>query len=271
MMAGLLGVVCFLIFVLVPVGIIIAALWKVYSKAGEPGWASIVPVYSNIVLLKITGRPIWWIFLEFIPVVGMVIGIIQIFDLARCFGKEGGFAIGLLFLPFIFIPILGFGSAEYVGPDGAGVRRRKRRPAYEDEEEEYEEDEEDLEEDYDRPRRRRRRDDDYEDEEDEDRPRRRRRRDEDYEDDEYEERPRRRARPAEEEEELEEAIEAPASPPRPKPAAAAPPPPPPAPTPQPAAESRLVQCEGCKRTLRLPANVAGRTVKCPSCGLIFIA
>jgi hypothetical protein len=97
----------------------IAALWKVFTKAGEPGWAAIVPIYNAIVLLKISGKPLWWIILLFIPFVNFIIGILAALGLSEKFGKGAGFGIGLAFLPFVFYPILGFGSATYVGPKTA--------------------------------------------------------------------------------------------------------------------------------------------------------
>lgn len=93
----------------------IAGLWKVYTKAGQPGWACIIPIYNFIVLLRIVGRPWWWILLMLIPFVNLVIAILVTVELATVFGKGGGFAVGLIFLGFIFVPILGFGSATYVG------------------------------------------------------------------------------------------------------------------------------------------------------------
>ncbi|MHC4108620.1 MAG: DUF5684 domain-containing protein [Planctomycetota bacterium] len=108
---GAIGVLIWLAIVV----FLIAAWWKVYVKAGQPGWAAIIPIYNMIVLLEIVGRPWWWIFLLLIPIVGLVIYILVIVELAAVFGKGGGFAVGLIFLGFIFIPILGFGSAVYVG------------------------------------------------------------------------------------------------------------------------------------------------------------
>ena len=98
-----------------------AAAWIMYSKAGQPGWAVIIPFYNVWVLLKIVGRPGWWIILFFIPIINLVIWIIVALDLAKSFGKSTGFAIGLIFLGFIFIPILGFGSARYVGPGASAT------------------------------------------------------------------------------------------------------------------------------------------------------
>jgi len=105
-----------LVIGLVIVILMFAGLWKMFSKAGEPGWAAIVPIYNLIVMLKIAGKPLWWIILLIIPIVSLVVGIMVAVSLARAFGKGGGFAVGMIFLPFIFYPILGFGSATYVGP-----------------------------------------------------------------------------------------------------------------------------------------------------------
>lgn len=96
--------------------VVIAALWKVFTKAGKPGWAAIVPFYNIIVLLEIVGRPLWWIVLFLIPFVNIVVAFITSFDLAKSFGKGTGFGLGLVFLGPIFLPILGFGSARYQGP-----------------------------------------------------------------------------------------------------------------------------------------------------------
>ena len=112
---GLIGVVL-LICMLAVLGVMIAAIWKVFTKAGQPGWASIVPIYNVVVLLQITGRPTWWVLLALIPLVNIAIGIIVYIDLAKSFGKGTGFAFGLLLLSFIFFPILGFGPARYLGP-----------------------------------------------------------------------------------------------------------------------------------------------------------
>lgn len=96
--------------------VMLAAMWRVYTKAGEPGWAAIIPIYNIIVLLKIIGRPAWWIVLYLIPIVNFVIAIMVYDGLSKSFGKGTGFTIGLIFLGPIFLLILGFGSARYVGP-----------------------------------------------------------------------------------------------------------------------------------------------------------
>ncbi len=102
------------------VGIIeIVAMWKIFTKAGKPGWAVLIPIYNIYVLMDIVGRPWWYLLLLLVPLVNVVIAIMLVFDLAKSFGKGTGFALGLLFLQFIFILILGFGKAEYVGPAAA--------------------------------------------------------------------------------------------------------------------------------------------------------
>jgi hypothetical protein len=93
----------------------LAGLWKTFEKAGKPGWAAIVPIYNSIVLLEIAGKPIWWILLFFIPCVNIVVFILVTIDVAKNFGQGAGFGIGLFFLPFVFYPMLGFGSAQYRG------------------------------------------------------------------------------------------------------------------------------------------------------------
>jgi len=96
----------------------IAALWMVFVKGGRPGWAAIIPIYNIYVMIKVAGRPGWWWILFIVPLVNIVIAIIVYLDLAKSFNRSTGFGVGLFFLSFIFIPILGFGPATYVGPGG---------------------------------------------------------------------------------------------------------------------------------------------------------
>ena len=93
--------------------LMIAAMWKVFDKAGEPGWAAIVPIYNLYVMLKIAGKPGWWLILMLIPFVNLVVGIIMYIAFAQAFGKGAGFGLGLLFLGPIFFPILAWGEARY--------------------------------------------------------------------------------------------------------------------------------------------------------------
>jgi len=116
--SGGMGFIGGLIYLAVIV-LIIAGMWKVFVKAGKPGWACIVPIYNIIVLLEIAGRPIWWIILFFIPIVNLVILILIGIDVAKAFGKGTGFGLGLALLGFIFYPILGFSDATYRGPQTA--------------------------------------------------------------------------------------------------------------------------------------------------------
>ena len=94
---------------------IIASLWKVFTKAGQPGWASIVPIYNLVVLLKIAGKPTWWLVLFIVPIVSFVIAIVLGIAIAERFGKSAGFSVGLTLLSFVFYPILAFGDAQYRG------------------------------------------------------------------------------------------------------------------------------------------------------------
>lgn len=94
----------------------IYCMWKIFEKAGKPGWAAIVPIYNIIVLLEIIGKPWWWLLLMLIPIVNFVIAIIVMVQLAKVFGQGVGFAIGLILLGFIFIPILALGSSTYTAP-----------------------------------------------------------------------------------------------------------------------------------------------------------
>ena len=91
-------------------------LGLVFRKAGQPLWAGFVPIYNSYILLKVVGRPGWWLILYFIPVINFIITIIVYLDLAKSFGKGVGFALGLIILSFIFIPILAFSDARYLGP-----------------------------------------------------------------------------------------------------------------------------------------------------------
>ena len=100
--------------------ILIVASWKIFTKAGHPGWAILIPVYNIYVYTKVLSRPKWWILLYFfaiVPFVGsfavLFVSIIDSFRLAKLFGKAPVFGVGLLLLPFIFFAILAFGSAGY--------------------------------------------------------------------------------------------------------------------------------------------------------------
>ncbi len=96
----------------------LGAWWTLFKKAGEPGWAILVPIYNLYVMLKIADKPTWWLWLCFIPLFGLlwaiVMSILISVGIAQNFGKGAGYAIGLIFLPVVFVPILAFGSAKYL-------------------------------------------------------------------------------------------------------------------------------------------------------------
>ena len=95
---------------------VIAGMWLIFEKAGEAGWKAIIPIYNIYVLLEIVGRPGWWVILYFIPVVNLIVWIIVTIDLSKSFDRGIGFAIGLMLIPVIFYPLLGFSDQQYYGP-----------------------------------------------------------------------------------------------------------------------------------------------------------
>ncbi|MDY7011868.1 MAG: DUF5684 domain-containing protein [Planctomycetota bacterium] len=106
----------YVVLYLILIVLSIAGMWKTFTKAGQPGWASIIPIYNIIILLEIAGKPTWWILLwMFVPVVNLVVAIIVSIAIAENFGKGAGFGVGLAFLAPIFYAILGFGDAQYTG------------------------------------------------------------------------------------------------------------------------------------------------------------
>lgn len=107
-----------IIFALVVLAFFAYTGWKLFEKAGQPGWAALIPIYNVIVLLKIVGKPTWWIILFIIPVVNYVFLIWTYNMLSKSFGKEEGFTVGLVLLGIVFLPILAFGDAKYLGPFG---------------------------------------------------------------------------------------------------------------------------------------------------------
>lgn len=94
---------------------VLVCMWIVFRKAGKPGWAAIVPFYNLYVLFDITWGSGMRFLLLLIPIYNIILGIQTQVRLARAFGKSGGFAAGLVFLPYIFIPLLAFGKETYQG------------------------------------------------------------------------------------------------------------------------------------------------------------
>lgn len=116
---GLLAVIfgVLLIPIIISWVLTVIGMWKAFEKAGKPGWAAIIPIYNTIVTIEIVGKPMWWIaIILVVPCANIIFAIWLVNLFAKSFGKSEGFTIGLIFLPFIFYPILGFGSSTYLGP-----------------------------------------------------------------------------------------------------------------------------------------------------------
>ncbi len=105
----------YILFVLAVAVFSIVIMWRIFEKAGEHGWAAIIPFYQNYVLFKITWGQGWLFLLLFLPIVNIVTCIITMIKLAKAFDKSGAFAVGLIFLNIIFLAILAFGKARYSG------------------------------------------------------------------------------------------------------------------------------------------------------------
>lgn len=112
-MLGLgLGIILFALAIVI---VMIIAQWKIFEKAGKPGWASLIPIYNVIVLLEIIRKPWWWILMFLIPIANIIFYVKMINELSKAFGKDVGFTLGLVFLGMIFYPILAFDkSIQYV-------------------------------------------------------------------------------------------------------------------------------------------------------------
>lgn len=95
--------------------LVIAGMWKTFTKAGQPGWACLIPIYNIYVMTQIAGKPGWFILLYLVPLVNIWAAIVVLHGISTKFGQGVGFTLGLIFLPFIFYPMLGFGSAQYQG------------------------------------------------------------------------------------------------------------------------------------------------------------
>lgn len=107
-----------ILFMLALAIFIIAAMWRIFEKARQPGWAAIIPIYNIYIMTKIAGKPGYWTLLCLIPLLNLIFGIWLYNMISKSFGKDEGFTAGIIFLGFIFIPILGFGAAKYLGPYG---------------------------------------------------------------------------------------------------------------------------------------------------------
>jgi Family of unknown function (DUF5684) len=102
------------LFILAVVLLVVVSTWKVFERAGEPGWASLVPIYNLIVLCRVAGVSGWWVLAAFIPLLNIIFLFVTSVGVANRFGKGAGYGIGLALLPFIFWPMLAFGDSAPV-------------------------------------------------------------------------------------------------------------------------------------------------------------
>ncbi len=109
-----------LVYILVAI-LFICAQWIIFTKAGRPGWAAIIPIYNTLQMIWMVGRPWWWLLLLLVPILNIIIGIILLNDLSTSFGHGIGFTLGLIFLAPIFFLILAFGNSQYRGPAAANL------------------------------------------------------------------------------------------------------------------------------------------------------
>ena len=114
--AGIL--IAYFLFIFVISVISVVAEWKIFVKAGRPGWAALVPIYSTLQLIWLAKKQWWWVLLLCIPIVNLVFSIMLYNEVAKAFGKDVGFTVLLILLPFIALPILAFGKAKYLWGDG---------------------------------------------------------------------------------------------------------------------------------------------------------
>jgi hypothetical protein len=115
--AGGLGI--FAVVYVAIIALMIASVWKIFTKAGQPGWASLVPIYNIVVMFKIAGKPLWWLVLLLIPFANFVVLILVCVAIAKAFGKSTGFAVGMILLGIVFFPLLAFSDAKYTAPPTA--------------------------------------------------------------------------------------------------------------------------------------------------------
>ena len=90
--------------------LMIVSLWKIFKKAGKPGWASIIPIYNIYIMCEIAEKEWWYVLLSCVPFANIYAMIVLYNGMAKRFGKSGGFVAGMILLPVIFFPILAFGK-----------------------------------------------------------------------------------------------------------------------------------------------------------------
>lgn len=103
------------VFWLIVSVVLIVANWKIFTKAGKPGWAILIPIYNIVVMLQIVKKPMWWIIMLFIPIVNVVFVILIIYNLCLCFGQPAWHTVPALLVSFIYYPYLAFSKASYQG------------------------------------------------------------------------------------------------------------------------------------------------------------
>jgi hypothetical protein len=116
-------VVAGLVAFVICIGVYLVYGWvmsRIHRKAGNPPWWGFVPFVNEYGLLKLSGREAWWLLLYLVPCVNIIPSIVIPLDVAKSFGKDALFGIGIIFLPFVFFPVLAFGDARYVGPAHGG-------------------------------------------------------------------------------------------------------------------------------------------------------
>lgn len=117
-LVGLTGLAVIWVIALLLIALMIVAMWILFKKAGKPGWAAVVPFYDQYTLYEITWGNGWPFLMLLIPIYNIVLAILTYIRLAKAFGKDEGYAVGLVFLPQVFVPMLAFGSAAYHGVPG---------------------------------------------------------------------------------------------------------------------------------------------------------
>lgn len=105
--------IIFIVFVLALVALMIISFWKIFEKAGKSGWAAIIPIYNIVAWCEIINKPGWWALLMMIPYIGIIWQVWATNLLVKKFGKDEGFTVGCIFLPFVFYPMLAFGDAKF--------------------------------------------------------------------------------------------------------------------------------------------------------------
>lgn len=109
-----LGLVALVVILAYPI-----SLWKLYAKAGEPGWSALIPIYNLFIWIRIARRPVWWIVLLLFPVINFIISLVIGISFAKQFGKDWLWGVGTILLGFVFYPLMAFGDAEYA-PESHG-------------------------------------------------------------------------------------------------------------------------------------------------------